>query len=148
MAAARDRDREAGQARLQLAQHRGRRAAASGRVGARHEDHQLALGEQAGAVVRPARAVARPARLGERRQRAALDRARAALGDVRTRARQSPSSGPCGRARTTIDAGAAAEVAAQLGGAGHDVLAVGDAAREQVLEEVADGGLARALGRA
>ena len=44
--------------------------------------------------------------------------------------------------------GARGQVAAQLRRARHDVLAVGDPAREQVLEEVADGGLGRPLGRA
>ena len=43
--------------------------------------------------------------------------------------------------------GAGGEVAAQLGSPRDDVLPVGDAAREQVLDEVADGGLGRPLRR-
>ena len=148
MAAARHRDHEAGQIRLQLVQHGGRRSAAHGRVAARHQDHQLALREQAGAVVGTARAVARPARLRQRGQRAALDGACAALGQ-RQDARAPVALLRSLRTRPHQDGGrAVAQVAAQLGGPGHDVLAVSDPAPEQVLDEVADGCLGRSLGRA
>ena len=66
---------------------------------------------------------------------------------VRTRARQSPSSGPCGRARTTIAVAPPAMSQPSSVGARHDVLAIGHAAGEQVLEEVADRRLARSLRR-
>ena len=66
---------------------------------------------------------------------------------VSTRARQSPSSGCWGRARTTSTPAPAPRSQPELAGAGHDVLAVGDAAGEQVLQEVAHRGLAGPLGR-
>jgi hypothetical protein len=91
--------------------------------------------------------MAGPANLGQGRERRALDRPRAALGD-----RQHPGA-PVAllrllRARPDHDrAGAGGEVAAELAGPGHDVRAIRDATREQVLEEVADRGFGRPRGR-
>ena len=103
------------------------------RLGAGNDDHQLALGAHA--------------ELHERRERAALDGARAALGD---RQHPRPPVALLGLLRPGArhDHGSAvAQVAAELLGAREDVLAVGDLAPEQVLEEVADRRLARPLRR-
>jgi hypothetical protein len=134
VAAASDRDAEAGQGGLELAQRR--RCHAFGRLGvdAGGHDHELALAAQ-------------PARLHEGGQRRALDRAGTALGSHEY---SRPPVTLLGLLRSSADherACAAAEVTAELAGSGHDVLAIGDPASEQVLEEVAHGGLAGAFRR-
>jgi hypothetical protein len=145
VAAARDGDRETGQTGLQLAHHR--RGGALGRRGirGRREDHQLALEPAAGLLVGSLPA-AIPARFGQRRQRGALDPARAALGHGQ---HARPPVALLGVLRSRPDddhAGPSGDVAAELAGAGDDVLAVRDAPGEQVAQEVADGRLGGALG--
>jgi hypothetical protein len=147
VAAARHGDREAGQARLQLVEHGGGRAPSDRRVGAWHQDHQLALREHAGVLVRAAGAVARPAGLGQRGERTALDGLGAALRKGEHSRPPVALLGPLRAGPHDDRGGSAGQLAPQLRRARHDVLPIGHAAGEQVLEEVADRCLARALRR-
>ena len=112
-----DRDHEAGQVRLELVQHGGRRSAPHGRSppGTRITSSRSASRP---APSWAARAVARPARLRQRGQRAALDGACAALGQ-RQDARAPVALLAALRTCPHHDgARAVAQVAAQLGGRG------------------------------
>ena len=125
---------------LELALHGGGNPAAGVGSLARHHHEQLALGAAG-------RLHAQRARLDQRRERGALHAAGPALGHGEHAGAPVALLGLLRAGAHDHDRGARAQVAAELLGPGHDVVAVGEPAPEEILEEVRHGRFAGALGR-